>query len=157
MKKTIFLRRTKRLFLISLFTLSIFLCFRAPLFAKEERYAFSVIKIEGVRDEFVGHIKKGDSAIESATKKELGRVYEIKAEPAFKEIFNPTEKKLVLSRREGYSDLYLTLYARADLDSGEFLQNGYPLKIGKKISLRLPSFCGVGHCVSISFEGEDTK
>jgi hypothetical protein len=156
MKKKIFLRRTKKIFLISLFTISIFLCFRAPLFAKEERYVFSVIKIEGVRNDLLGHLKEGESVIESATKKELGRVYEIKTEPAFEEIFSQSEKKLVLSRREGYSDLYLTLYAKGELDGGEFLQNGYPLKIGKKISLRLPSFCGVGHCVSIS-ETEGAK
>jgi hypothetical protein len=109
-----------------------------------------------VRNDLLGHLKEGESVIESATKKELGRVYEIKTEPAFEEIFSQSEKKLVLSRREGYSDLYLTLYAKGEFEGGEFLQNGYPLKIGKKISLRLPSFCGVGHCVSIS-ETEGAK
>lgn len=154
MKKTAFLRRTKKFFLISLLILSVFLCLSLPALARKD-YALSVIKLEGVRNDLVGHIKKGDPVIEAATKKELGRVYGIKTEPHLKEVFSQTEKKLVLREYEGYSDLFLTLSASAKTESGDLMQNGYPIKIGKSLSLRLPTFCGVGYCVSISFESEN--
>ncbi len=157
MKTLSFLRRTKKFFLISLLLVSLFLFLFLPSVAKNDSFAFCVIKLEGVRNDLIGHIKNGDTVIESATKKELGRVYEIKREPYFKEVFSQTEKKLLLKEYEGYSNLFLTLYAQAKIEEGDFLQNGYPIKIGKRLSLRLPSFCGVGYCVSISFDGEGAE
>ena len=159
MKNIKFVRRINRILLISLLFFSFFsLSPLQPLAGKESHVSVkTVFKLEKVRKDLAPHIKTGDMVIEAVGKRELGRIAEIYSEPYFTEVYSHNDKKFVLSELEDFSNVFVILYSDGTVDDGSVSINGYALKMGKEIPLRLPDFYGVSRCVEITPRGADGR
>ncbi len=151
MKNIKFVRRITRIFLISLLLFSLFPLFSLQTLAgRESRVVKTVFKLEKVRIDLAPHIKTGDTVIEAVGKRELGRIAEIRFEPYLTEVYSHNGKKFVLSELKDFLNVFITLYSDGAVADGAVSINGYALKMGKEIPLRLPDFYGVSRCVEIT-------
>lgn len=151
----LFVRRTDKIIsflLLSLIFLSLFFFVPTSVSAKggENIPLVYNIRLHKIRDDIALHIKQGDSIIEAVGKYNIGKITDVRYELCTAEVFSHKENKNVISEYEGYCDISLTVSANASKSERGYSVNGYALRLGKEISLRLPDFYGVGKCVSIT-------
>ncbi len=137
-------------------SLALLLCFYFLLaFPRNEGTPISLtytIKIASVKKTLAESIGDGEQLLESAGKRTLGRVSDVRVVPAVTECYSEKDAAYVRTERPGYVDIYLTLSAEAISDARAVYIDGYRLLIGAPIYLRLPAFSGVGYCVEFEEE-----
>ena len=151
----VFIRRTDRniSFLLVLLVLSM-LCspMSIPTSAKEESVPINYrIRLHMIRDDIALHIRSGDSIVDAVGKHNIGKISDIRYEKCLSEVFSHKENRNVISEYEGFCDISLTVSANAVRTERGYSVDGYYLRLGKDIPLRLPDFYGVGKCVSVTF------
>ena len=147
-----FIRRTDKIIslilLLSLFLFSMSVGVSAR--PSEDTPLTYKIKLHMIRDDIAPHIRRGDSIIEAVGKYNIGVITDIRYEKCTAEVFSHKENKNVLSEYEGFCDITLTVSASGSRGERGYSVNGYSLRLGKELCLRLPDFYGVGKCVSIT-------
>ena len=144
--------RTLLVSIITVFiSLAVLLCFYFLLaFPRHGGSSVSLtytVRIASVREALADSIEAGELLLENAGKRTLGRVSDVRIEPAVTERYSEKDAAYVRTEKPGYVDIYLTLHADAVSDARAVYIDGYRLLIGTPIYLRLPSFSGVGYCV----------
>lgn len=155
----IFIRRTDKItsllsisLVLLLLSLSLFASMPISASGKAEDSAPLTYKIRlhMIRDDIAPHIRRGDNIIEAVGKYNIGVITDIRYEKCTAEVFSHRENRNILSEYEGYCDITLTVSALASKGERGYSVNGYSLRFGKEIPMRLPDFYGVGKCISVA-------
>lgn len=108
-----------------------------------------VMQIRGVRREFNNKITEGDRVVETETLKQIGTVTRA-VYSASKFVGTASDGRTVTSDYPGMYDVTITVRATAEMPSGMYEVNSFPITAGKTIPFRVPDFIGEAVCVSIS-------
>ena len=125
---------------------------------KSNEVAFKYeVEFQDVDKEFINSIKKGEVAINSSTKTELGTVESITTTPDT--FLDYVEKKaddetvtyegVLVEDTEKY-DIIVYITTTAQYESGVgYTVNGTRVAVGEAISFRFPHFEATGYCIAI--------
>lgn len=113
-----------------------------------------VIEIKDVRSELVPHIASDVTVLESAKKVKIGDVYAVSDQPMKYENYSSESGELVVSEKEGYRDVLITVRAWAQKKStGGYTVNNIDIAIGTRLYTRLPDFAAEGYITSLREAG----
>ena len=107
------------------------------------------VKISALSDEVAGKIGQGDAVIDSVGKYSIGTVIKTEIEEMKIEYGDGAERRNAADD-VGYCNVTVFISANSTNDGSDISTDGYVIKVGKKMYIRLPYFVGEGVCTSIT-------
>ena len=131
------------------FGISAFLSLTGMKRSGEEIQIEYTVRIKEVRAEMAENIRVGDALTESSGKHGIGEVTQIYTQQSVITVYAQGQELAQSATIDDRVDVILSVRARGKVDGSDIRVNGYALKIGKQIYMRLPFFVGEGKCEEI--------
>ena len=129
-----------------------FLLFRGIGNAESKNFtAEYVIESKEIRSEFVNLIKTGDKIIDSQKNEIIGEIISVEYTPSTRTTVNTVTGELIKSTVPERYDVYITISSDDVSYSGNYkIAETVDLFVGSDFSYIVPSYEGVGSCISMN-------
>lgn len=110
------------------------------------------VEISGVSEEYVEMVKENDVAMDSISKKTLGKVIAVDCDTQYSELQYDEQNGVgVLATYPDRYNMLITISAECTYEEGVGYQvNDQRIAVGEKLSLRLPEYLCEGYCTDFS-------
>ncbi len=108
------------------------------------------VRLTEVRSELTSHANYGDKVYDPVYGEYIGVVEKVRTEQYTEQVLDKTTGKLVNAVKGGYYNVYITVSAVAEYKESAYYLSGSEIRVGERVYLRLPDFCGEGFCTSLS-------
>lgn len=102
------------------------------------------LELQGMRYGTADLIRVGDTLIDKVEKRSIGTVVSVELRPAMMQTSNSVTGDRVISEVPGRIDAIITVSAQVTVTDSQVSVDGFPLRVGTKVSVNGPAYNGNG-------------
>ena len=107
------------------------------------------VRLTEVRSELTSRVNYGDKVYDPVYGEYIGVVEKVRTEQYTEQIRDKSTGELVNAVKGGYYNMYITVTAVAEYKDNTLYISGNEIRVGERVYLRLPDFCGEGYCTAL--------
>lgn len=108
------------------------------------------VRLTEVRSELTSRVNYGDKVYDPVYGEYVGVVEKVRTEQYTEQVRDKSTGELINAVKGGYYNMYITVSAAAEYRDNIFYISGTEIRVGERVYLRLPNFCGEGYCTALS-------